>query len=111
MDWLIKGGKVVDGTGTTKEDKTYTDTFNLSFSGGSWSVDLPASVGPIAAGGSADVVVTVTIPTDALDGDNDLVTITVTSQANATTQAVLDLTTSAYSPSALLKVYLPAILN
>ncbi len=82
-----------------------TDTFDLAASGNTWNVQLP--VGPIvvAGGASQDLAVIVIIPAGAGQGDEDMATITATSQGDNTKSASSDLTTTAR----LWEVYLPLI--
>jgi hypothetical protein len=80
---------VVTNTGNT------VDTFTLSKSGDSWTTVVPAPVGPLAAGMSATVAVTVTVDGGAACGASDGVTITATSQGSGTESDSSTLTTSA----------------
>jgi uncharacterized membrane protein len=76
-----------------------------------WPVNYPATVGPLAAGASAALPLTVTVPQTALCGARHRVTVTVTSNAVASrmTQAYLTSTVSAvYGVSA---AALPAALS
>ncbi|MHC4618927.1 MAG: DUF11 domain-containing protein, partial [Planctomycetota bacterium] len=70
------------------------DTFTLSKSGDTWTTVVPASVGPLAAGASATVAVTVTVPGNATVGSSDTVTISATSQGDGTVTGSSALTTS-----------------
>jgi uncharacterized repeat protein (TIGR01451 family) len=58
------------------------DTFNVAVSGNAWTTNAPATLGPIAAGNSQSMVVSVTIPSSAAGGSWDIATITVTSQGD-----------------------------
>jgi len=57
-------------------------TFDVSvnITGAQWSVDAPATVGPIASGGSASLPVIVHVPAQAPSGAISVVEITLTSQ-------------------------------
>jgi uncharacterized repeat protein (TIGR01451 family) len=79
------------------------DTFTLSKSGDTWTTVVPASVGPLAAGASATVAVTVTVPGNATVGSSDTVTISATSQGDGTESDSSTLTTS-HSPEADLSI-------
>lgn len=70
------------------------DTFDLTFAGNAWSVELPQTSFTLGAGASADVTVNVTVPANAQEGDSDAVTVTATSQSAPDQSASLDLTTS-----------------
>jgi uncharacterized membrane protein len=70
------------------------DTFTLSKSSAAWTTDVPASVGPLAGGASTDVIVLVTIPSGALVGASDVVTVTATSHGDAMQFATSKLTTT-----------------
>jgi hypothetical protein len=78
----------VENTGNTE------DTVDVSIAGNGWSTTVPATVGPIPAGGSAQLVVDVTISGTAVAGDSDAVTVTVTSQGEPAQSAASTLTTS-----------------
>ena len=79
----------VDNTGNVP------DTFDVDVGGGNtWTTTVPATVGPLAAGVSANLVVTVTIPATALDGATDMATITVASRVDPTQSATAVLTTT-----------------
>ena len=72
-----------------------TDTFDIAASGNTWQVNLPASVGPLAVGEQAQVIVQVEVAAEALTGETDAASVTFTSQGdNAASQSAL-LTTSA----------------
>jgi FtsP/CotA-like multicopper oxidase with cupredoxin domain len=81
----------VTNTGNT------SDTYIVSIAGNGWVTTFPASVGPLAAGASAQMVVDVTISGIAIGGDNDTVTVTVTSQGDGGQSAASTLTTTAVS--------------
>ena len=71
------------------------ESFNLTVSSTTWTTGvLPASVGPLAAGGSTTVTVTVSIPAGAAGGATDAATITATSAGNSTVSDWLGLTTT-----------------
>lgn len=70
-----------------------TDTYDLSASG-AWTTTLPATLGPLAAGDSAEFPVNVIIPPTAMPGDNALSTITLTSQGNGSVSRTAEITTT-----------------
>ncbi len=72
---------------------TVSDTFTLSKSG-TWSTTLPASV-TVASGATQDVTVGVQVPTNALGGSSDAVTVTATSQGDGSQTGSSTLTTTA----------------
>ena len=72
-----------------------TDIFTLTKSASAWTVDMPASVGPLAAGVGVEVPVVVHIPADAAGGARDVVTVTATSQGDPTKTDTSVLTTTA----------------
>jgi PKD repeat protein len=78
----------VDNTGSV------ADTFDVSVSGESWATIAPPSVGPLAAGASTNLVVTVTIPAEALFGETDTANVTVASQGEPAVSASATLTTT-----------------
>jgi uncharacterized membrane protein len=75
-------GTVVAYTLTVTNLGNATDTFTLSFAGNTWVVELPVTSIELAASASADFLVNVTVPVDALDGAMDMVTVTATSTAD-----------------------------
>jgi uncharacterized membrane protein len=70
------------------------DTFTLSDSGHDWDTTYPADV-TLDPGEGIDVVVSVTIPANAEDGDSDTVQVTVTSTGDPAVWMAVSLTTSA----------------
>jgi len=73
-----------------------SDTFTVSTSGASWtSVAAPSAVGPLAAGATQNITVTVSIPAGAAGGSTDTVTVTAVSQASGTVSDSAALTTTA----------------
>lgn len=84
-------------------------SFNLAASGNGWTTTVPATVGPLAAGASQNVTVSVTIPASALGGSTDVATITVVSQADGTKKGTAILTTTATATTVKPKIYLPII--
>jgi len=70
-----------------------------------WPTDAPATIGPLPAGEGTDVVVTVAIPTGA--GNQDVATVTFTSQGDGGVGAISVLTTTANVP--IYRVYLPLV--
>jgi uncharacterized repeat protein (TIGR01451 family) len=72
-----------------------TDTFTLIVSGNSWTTAVASPIGPLTSGTSANVVVSVTLSSNALAGISDTVIITATSQGDASKSASSLLTTTA----------------
>jgi len=85
------------------------DTITVAASGNLWDVNLPTTSFDVAAGATADVTVEVTIPTDALNGDFDVVTITATSEGGM--EVTSELTTTAVVAPELYITYLPLVLR
>jgi len=79
----------VTNTGNT------SDTFEVTVSGNSWTTTAPRTVGPISAGASTNVDVTVSIPAGAASGASDTVTVTLSSRGDSTKCASSVLTTTA----------------
>lgn len=73
--------------------------YNITVTGNLWTTTPPGSVGPVAAGATADFTVTVAIPATASDGDTDTATIKVTSQSAPTQFATATLTTTVFAAS------------
>jgi uncharacterized repeat protein (TIGR01451 family) len=90
-------GKTVTYTLALYNTGNVTDTYAITgaVSGQAWPTSWPATVGPLAAGGSAPVVVTVQIP-PAASGWSQAV-ITATSQGDRSKKDTSVLTTTVYS--------------
>jgi carboxypeptidase T len=87
------GGKV-SYTLQVVNNGNLTDSFDLSATS-QWPVTLPVeSVGPLAPGASAEIIVTVDVPLDGVPGESDTATITATSQGNASKSGSATLVTS-----------------
>jgi hypothetical protein len=85
-----------------------SDTFDVRATGHRWTTTPnPTTVGPLVAGDSAEVVVTVTIPTSATGGATDVTAVTVTSQGDDTVTATSILTTTVRKHG----VFLPLIIE
>jgi uncharacterized repeat protein (TIGR01451 family) len=87
-------GDLVTYTVTITNLGNVEDTFDLAVSGNAWTTTLPASV-TLDAGASTTFEVTVLIPLTAVDGEDDVATITATSQGDNTVSDETDLTTTA----------------
>ncbi|MBN1136152.1 MAG: cadherin-like domain-containing protein [Anaerolineae bacterium] len=72
-----------------------------------WPAGAPATIGPLAAGAGTDVAVTVAIPAGA--GNQDVATVTFTSQGDGSVSEASVLTTTANVPT--YRVYLPLVLR
>jgi uncharacterized repeat protein (TIGR01451 family) len=85
------------------------DTFNLSVAG-VWTADLSTTSIMLGAGSSAQFTVVVNIPANATNGQNDVATVTATSQtANTATDTAQLTTTAEVSPPSNPTIYLPLI--
>ncbi|MBE0411526.1 MAG: 5'-nucleotidase C-terminal domain-containing protein, partial [Anaerolineales bacterium] len=71
------------------------DSFELEAGESEWDVHLPETIFELEADASADVIIHVTIPADAMAGDFDMVTITATSAGDPEVFADSELTTTA----------------
>lgn len=80
---------------TLTNTSTIAESFAISLSGHTWTTTAPSSLGPIPAGGSAALNVSVEIPADALAGASDVVTATATSQLDSAASASAVLTSHA----------------
>ncbi|MFU8771790.1 MAG: carboxypeptidase regulatory-like domain-containing protein, partial [Anaerolineales bacterium] len=92
-------GEKVEYTLTLTNRGNALDTFELTFEGNLWVVHMPETSFDLAAGESADVIVHVSIPAEAEDGDLDMVTITATSMGDEQVVASSTLTTTAVMPA------------
>jgi len=72
-----------------------TDTFTVTLAGNGWTASAPQTIGPLASGASAALLVDVTVPADAACGAADTLTLTVRSQGNPNRAATATATTSA----------------
>jgi uncharacterized repeat protein (TIGR01451 family) len=90
-------GQTVTYTLTLYNDGDVADSYTLSgvVSGQSWTTTWPAQVGPVAAGASAEVTVTVQIPVGASTGQWSQATVQATSQGDPIQQDSSVLTTTA----------------
>ncbi len=88
-------GATVTYTFTVTNAGSETDTFTVTLSGNAWTATAAPTVGPLAGGASAPLVVTVAVPNVALCDALDTLTATVTSQGNPARVASATATTSA----------------
>lgn len=82
-------GAVVTYTLQLANDGNITDTYEVSFAGNLWDVQVPLTTTVLGAGESTDVVAVVTIPTNTLTDMMDVVTVTVASEMAGEADAVL----------------------
>ncbi len=88
-------GATVPYTFTVTNAGSETDTFTVTLSGNAWTATAAPTVGPLAGGASAPLVVNVTVPNVALCDGLDTLTVTVTSHGNPNRIAAATATTSA----------------
>lgn len=88
-------GKIIAYNLTLANIGNITDTFQITLSDHAWIVSLPKSSYTLEIGASAIVVVRVTIPPDAQNGDTDTVVVTATSAGDPGVSASAELTTTA----------------
>lgn len=89
VDTAVSYTLTLTNTGTT------TDTYDLTVTDNTWVTTAPSSV-TVAAGESAQVVVTVEIPADAADGAMDGATVTAVSPHDLAATDSVTLTTTAH---------------
>jgi len=87
------------------------DTCDVALGDYTWPTTAPTAVGPLAAGKSAGLDVTVSIPPSATAGTSDTVTITVASQGDEAQLATASLTTSAVSEPPSYNLFLPLVVK
>jgi len=88
---------------------TISEAFTVAVTS-NWEAQAPATVGPVAPGESASFTVTVTVPAGAHDGDQDALTLSVSTAPTEIMDASLVLTTTA-AAAATPKIYLPVLLR
>lgn len=86
-------GSVVTYTLTVTNSGNITDTYTATVSSTVFTTTVSSSVGPLAAGTSTSLLVTVNVPSDAISGAMEAATLTVTSQGNGSTNVNATLTT------------------
>lgn len=89
-------GQVVEYTLSVKNTGLVTDTFSIAVTNSTWTAaPMTTSVGPLGAGQSAEVIVRVTVPAGANDGDSAPTTVQVASQGDTSRTSTATLTTKA----------------
>ncbi len=88
-------GQAVSTTFRITNTGTAADSFTITLTGAHWQTTAPAKIGPLPAGATAPLPVTVTIPTNAQGGASDTVTVTVTSAGDPTQRVHATLRTTA----------------
>jgi uncharacterized repeat protein (TIGR01451 family) len=71
-----------------------TDTFDVTITS-TWAYVAPLSIGPLAAGESAQFTIVVYVPVEAHSGDANLATVTLTSEGNSSKTQSIELTAMA----------------
>ncbi|MBX3056097.1 MAG: hypothetical protein KF770_06445 [Anaerolineae bacterium] len=105
-------GAVVTYTVHITNTGNAADSFTLGMSGNAWMTHVEPLTVTLAAGEGTAVQVTVHIPGDAANGDDDTVTITAVSDNDPSATASVDLTTTASVPvEPGYTIYLPIILK
>jgi carboxypeptidase T len=87
-------GETVVYTLTVNNIGSFDDTYDVTVSS-IWDYNSPTTIGPVTAGDSAQLLISITIPPEAMDGEADTATVTVTSQGNDTVSDDSQLTTTA----------------
>jgi hypothetical protein len=100
-------GEMVTYTLSVMNTGDITNTFAITYTGNVWDVSISEMSLEIGAGETVELLVHVTIPTGAVDGDDDIVTITATGLGGATDSSVL--TTTAIIAER--KVFLPLVMK
>jgi hypothetical protein len=88
-------GEIVTHTLQITNTGELTDTIQVSLSGVDWDTAAPLTTGSLAAAASANLVVTVTIPITASDGEGDTAALVLTSQHPGVQPVTASLTTNA----------------
>jgi len=100
-------GETVEYTLQVTNIGNITNTFAVTASGNAWEITFSADSLVLGAGESVELVVTVAIPADAADGDQDVATVEVSGTGGAVDTATL--TTTAVVPTQF--IYLPLVMN
>jgi uncharacterized membrane protein len=110
-----KPGETINYSLTLTNHGNIFDTYEITFSGYNWSVQLAQTSLDLMQGASAMVMVRVNIPPDAEDGDSDTITITATSLNDDGISSSVSLTTTTFvepeTGSAGFQLFLPVINN
>jgi serine protease AprX len=88
-------GQAVSSTFLITNTGMATDIYTVTLTGEHWQTTAPETIGPLSAGESASLPVTVTIPAGALPGASDGGTVTVTSTGDPARSAEATLITTA----------------
>ncbi|MBI5563407.1 MAG: DUF11 domain-containing protein [Chloroflexi bacterium] len=87
-------GAVVIYTLNVTNTGNASDTYTVTLTGNAFVTSAPASIGPLAAGASSSLNVTVTVPAGAASGASDAANVTVTSRGDPVKFASSTLTTT-----------------
>jgi len=87
-------GETVVYTLTVSNIGAFDDTYDVTVSS-LWDFTAASTVGPLTPGNSAELLVSVTIPTDAAPGQSDMAEVTVTSQGDSAFSDTSQLTSTA----------------
>ena len=90
-----KPGTTVTYNLTVTNTGNVSDNFNATVAGNAWPTSVPTPIGPLAAGASSNVTVTVIIPAGALEEALDIANVTFTSAGDPSKSASSVLTTTA----------------
>ena len=88
-------GAVVTYTLTVTNSGDFSDTYNITSLQADWTAEFPATVGPLAPDQQTTLLVSVTVPTDALAGAVGVTTLQFSSEQPGTFQNEAQLLTSA----------------
>jgi hypothetical protein len=102
-----RSGQAVTYTLTVTNATSLAGTFDVAFSGGTYTATVASTLGPLGPGASVPLLVVVHVPPGALPGDHSLSTLTVSRQGLPAHSAAASLDTLALVPAA----YLPLVLR
>ena len=101
-------GSTMQYTFQVSNTNAFTTMFTASVTGGTWPASVVTPLGPVGGGATSPVMVSVLVPSIALSGTKDVVTLTIALQGSPLLSDTAVLTMTAIKPQ---KSYLPLIMK